>query len=190
MSQEYVENQTFEKIDFSKIPLPKGDYENCTFIRCNFSHSDISNIRFSECLFDTCDMSLAKIVETEFRDARFIDSRLLGLQFETCSKFLCSVYFETCILDLASFRGLKIKNTIFKDSSLHEVNFIETDLTGSVFENCDLSRAVFEKTLLEKVDMRTAYDFLIDPNNNRIKKARFSIQGTPGLLYMYDIRID
>lgn len=118
-------------------------------------------------------MSLSKIVETEFQDARFLNSRLLGMQFENCSKFLCSVFFDNCILDLASFRGLKIKNTSFKDSSLHEVNFTETDLTGSVFDNCELTRAIFEKTTLEKVDLRTSYDFLIDPNNNRIKKARF-----------------
>ncbi|NRH21125.1 pentapeptide repeat-containing protein [Candidatus Gracilibacteria bacterium] len=190
MSQEYVENQIFEKVDFSKTPLLKGDYENCTFVRCSFSHSDISIIRFSECVFDTCDMSLSKITETEFQEVQFINSRLLGLQFDTCSNFLCSMNFDGCVLDFASFQGLKIKNTTWKDCQLHEVNFTDTDLTGSVFLNCDFTRAIFEKTILEKSDFRTSNNFIIDPENNRIKKARFSSSEIQGLLYKYNIFID
>lgn len=190
MDQEYIENQVFEKIDFSKTHFHRGDYEHCTFIRCNFSHQDISTVRFSECIFDTCDMSLSKIVETEFQEVEFINSRLLGLQFDTCSNFLCSMSFDACILDFSSFRGLKIKNTSWKNCQLHEVNFTESDLTGSVFLNCDFTRAVFEKTILEKADLRSSRNFSIDPENNRIKKARFSSSEIQGLLYKYNIIID
>jgi len=49
--------------------------------------------------------------------------------------------------------------------------------------------ATFDKTMLEKADFRTAYNYSIDPDNNRIKKAKFSQSGLGGLLHKYDIVI-
>lgn len=190
MNQEYFEDRNFEKVDFSNTRIIPWNYERCTFDRCNFSKSDVSKIHFSECVFRGCDMSIAKIIETEFMDVTFIDCKLLWLAFENCSSFLFSVSFENCILDLSSFRGLKIRKTLFKNSHLHEVNFIETDLTGSDFINCDLNRAIFEKSVLENVDFRTSYDFVIDPEMNTLKKAKFSLSGAPWLLCKYNISIE
>ena len=77
----------------------------------------------------------------------------------------------------------------FKNSQLHEVDFSECDLTSAVFDNCDLLNATFDRTIIEKADFRTAYNYSIDPDNNRIKKARFSKSGIAGLLQKYDIQI-
>jgi uncharacterized protein YjbI with pentapeptide repeats len=73
---------------------------------------------------------------------------------------------------------------------LIETDFGECDLSEAVFDNCDLARAVFDNTILEKTDFRTAYNFSIDPEHNRVKKAKFSISGLQGLLLKYDIKID
>ncbi len=91
---------------------------------------------------------------------------------------------------MSSFHKLEIKNTIFISCSLKEVDFEDTDLSGSNFENCDLSGAVFGNTNLEKVDFTTAFNYTVDPVINNVKKARFSIQGLPGLLSKFDIIID
>ena len=48
----------------------------------------------------------------------------------------------------------------------------------------------FAGTILEKVDFRTAFNYSIDLERNRIKKARFSAKGVVGLLDKYDIDID
>jgi fluoroquinolone resistance protein len=84
----------------------------------------------------------------------------------------------------------KIKKTIFKNSQLQETDFAETDLTSAVFDNCNLTQAVFDHTTLEKADFRTSYNYSIDPEINRIKKAKFSILGVSGLLDKYDIDIE
>ncbi|MCW3075998.1 MAG: pentapeptide repeat-containing protein [Bacteroidetes bacterium] len=73
---------------------------------------------------------------------------------------------------------------------MQEVDFSQADLSGSFFINCDLSRAVFDGTNLEKSDLRTSYNFTIDPERNKIKKARFSNAGLAGLLGKYDIIIE
>ncbi|GHU58990.1 hypothetical protein FACS189411_15280 [Bacteroidia bacterium] len=82
-----------------------------------------------------------------------------------------------------------MKNTRFKNTQLQEVDFVEADLTGSIFENCDLTRTIFERTILEKADFRTSYNYSLDPEANRIKKAKFSLTGLPGLLSKYNIEI-
>jgi uncharacterized protein YjbI with pentapeptide repeats len=83
-----------------------------------------------------------------------------------------------------------LKNTQFIHSSIREVDFTEADLTNSRFENCDLFKAAFDQTILEKVDFRSSYNYSIDPEINRIKKSKFSVAGIQGLLTKYDIEIE
>jgi uncharacterized protein YjbI with pentapeptide repeats len=120
----------------------------------------------------------------------FLDCKLTGLHFQNCNDFLFAVRFENCNLNLASFYKLKIKKTVFKNSSLHEVDFAEADLSNSLFDNCDLAHAIFENTNLEKSDFRSSFNYSINPEINKIKKAKFSLNGIAGLLEKYDIDIE
>jgi uncharacterized protein YjbI with pentapeptide repeats len=115
---------------------------------------------------------------------------MLGLHVDNCSEFGLSFSIENCVLSHSSFYKVKLKKTSFKNAQLQEVDFTECDLTGSIFDTCDLQDATFENTILEKVDFRSSFNYAIDPETNRIKKARFSLQGITGLLHKYDIRVD
>lgn len=189
MDTEYITDQTFEPTDGEKLHLVKGEYENCRFNNCDFSNCDLSGIRFTDCTFNACNLSLAKLSQTAFRDAVFINCKMLGLQFDTCAPFGLSFRFENCILNHSTFYGTKIKKTRFKDSNLLETDFSQCDLSESIFLSCDLTNAIFDSTLLLKADFRTSVNYRIDPENNRIKKAKFSLDGLPGLLQKYDIEI-
>jgi fluoroquinolone resistance protein len=190
MERKYIEDREFIKTDFTEEGLPAGEYDNCRFVHCNFSNTNLSHICFGECAFNDCNLGMAKLGMTAFKDVRFISSKLLGLHFEHCDPFLFSVQFEDSILDLASFYKMKLKKIIFKNCSLQEVDFTEADLSGSVFNNCNLAKAVFENTFLEKADFRNSYNYSINPELNRVKKARFSMPGVIGLLDKYDIEIE
>jgi hypothetical protein len=50
--------------------------------------------------------------------------------------------------------------------------------------------AIFSQTNLEKADFTTAFNYQIDPEQNRMKKARFSPEGIAGLLVKYKIVIE
>jgi uncharacterized protein YjbI with pentapeptide repeats len=115
---------------------------------------------------------------------------MLGLQFNHCSEYGLSFSFENCTLNHSSFYRTKIRKTIFKASQLQETDFTECELANSIFSQCDLTGAIFDDTLLEKVDFRTSYNYSIDPERNKIKKAKFSISEVHGLLNKYDIDID
>jgi uncharacterized protein YjbI with pentapeptide repeats len=189
MKDAYIESKDFKGTDFSKEELVRGEYENCTFSNCNFLKADLTGMIFLECTFSNCDLSLMKLATTAMREVKFRSCKMLGLHFEDCNSFLFAVSFEGCVLNLSSFYKLSIKKTKFINCSLHEVDFTEADLSLSIMENCDLNGAIFQQAIAEKADFRTAYNFLIDPEVNRLKKAKFSSAGLAGLLYKYDIDI-
>ena len=83
-----------------------------------------------------------------------------------------------------------MKKTLFSHCSLQEVDFTESLLTEAVFEDCNLRDAKFENTVLEKADLRTAINFSINPEMNKIRKARFSYPAVLTLLDKYGIMID
>lgn len=190
MSHIWVEEKIFELVNFATDTLPKGNYENCRFINCNFSDVDLSETVFSECEFTGCNLSMAKLHQTALRDIKFNDCKLIGLHFKDCNELIVALCFNNCNLNLSTFYTLKLKKTIFNNSNLTEVDFTDCDLTGSVFTNCNLTGTVFENTILEKADLRTSYNYSINPELNRIKKAKFSVAGIAGLLNKYDIVID
>jgi uncharacterized protein YjbI with pentapeptide repeats len=184
----YTADQVFEKIDFTQARLDAGQFEECRFLQCTIP--DLSNRKFSQCVFDGCNLSLAKLDGSAFRDVQFKRCRMWGLLFHQCVKFGTSFSFDDCSLNHSSFFGTKLKGTLFKDTQLHETDFSEADLTESVFDNCTLTKANFHDTLLVKADLRYAFDFVIDPAFNKVRKARFSPKGLAGLLQQYDIVVE
>ena len=190
MSQAFIQDQNFDKLDFTQEPLAKGEYENCTFTNCNFEETNLNDIKFMNCDFQDCNWSLAQLNGTVLREVNFKDCKMLGLQFETCNDFGLSFSFENCQLNHSTFFQMNIKKTIFKNCQLREIDFSESNLTNVIFDNCDLAQAIFINTVLDKADFRTAYNYSIDPESNRLKKAKFSILGISGLLDKYDIIIE
>lgn len=189
MNDTHFEDQVFDRIDYKVSPLPVGEYDHCNFITCDFSGSVLSGIRFIDCSFDGCNFSVSKIVGTSFRDVQFINCKMMGMLFNSGDKFAVAASFEGCTLNHSSFFGLMLKKTVFKNCLLREVDFVDADLSSASFDGSDLQLAAFENTNLEKADLRTAFNYVINPELNKIKKAKFSLNGLPGLLNKYDIII-
>ena len=97
--------------------------------------------------------------------------------------------FDSCIMNLTSFYQLNFKQKTFKNCSLNEVDFTESDLSKSVFENCDLKHAIFDRTILINTNFKTAQNFSIDVENNKLKGALFSKNNLSGLLTKYQLKI-
>lgn len=190
MEHDYWEELIFENKNFAEQSLAIGEYVNCTFINCNFANVNLAHFIFDKCRFDTCNLSSVILNQTALREVIFVSCKMLGVHFDSCNPFLFSVNFDNCILNLSSFYKVKLKGIKFKNCSLQEVDFSESDLSNSSFDNCDLLQAVFDSSVLEKADFRTAINFAINPERNKIKKARFSFQGLPGLLQYLDISIE
>lgn len=184
----YKEDQRYDKQDYTQ-GFEKAEYENCVFVSCNFQKGDIGGAVFTECRFEECDISLARLTGTAFRDCEFVNCKMLGLRFETCNQIGLSYRFRKVQLNHACFAGVKMRDTRFDECILEETDFTGADLSGSVFRETNLLNAHFEHTILEKCDFRTALYFTIDPEINRLKKAKFSPEGLIGLLGKYGIEV-
>ncbi len=190
MDNPHVENQIIKDVDFSSGVNLSQEYNSCTFVNCVFAKASLNAVKFIECTFEKCDLSVATLKQTGLQDVKFIECKLLGLQFGDCNHFLFEVTFDKCNLQLSGFYKLKMKGLRIKNCELHEVDFTEADLSDAVFDECDLSRAIFDHSNLEKADFRTAYNYTIDPAANRMKGARFALAGAPGLLANFNIMIE
>jgi uncharacterized protein YjbI with pentapeptide repeats len=115
---------------------------------------------------------------------------MLGIDFTECNKFVLSFRFDSCTLDYSIFSGAKIPKTHFLKCSLKEVDFTDANIASSVFTQSDLTDATFFNTTLEKADFRNAFNFNIDPEHNKLKKAKFSALQLEGLLCKYQLDID
>ncbi|RLD26253.1 MAG: hypothetical protein DRI54_03200, partial [Bacteroidetes bacterium] len=71
-----------------------------------------------------------------------------------------------------------------------EVDFDEVDLSLAVFKDCDLLKANFIRSILKKTDFRSAYNYAIDPELNKMEKARFSKASLEGLLMKYNLDLE
>lgn len=190
MIERWTEDQVLKGINYSGQKLTHTEFDGCTFHDCDFSNSDLTESDFIKCSFERCNFSLAIISGSGMKEVQFTECKMVGLHFENCSDFLFSVNFKNCALDYSSFFKKKMKKAKFDNCSLKEVDFTETDLSQAEFDACDLSQAVFSYSILEKTDFRSAHNFSIDPDKNKIRKARFSTSGLAGLLGKYNIEIE
>ncbi len=59
----------------------------------------------------------------------------------------------------------------FLDCKLTDVDFTEADLAKVNFDNCDFSGSIFDRSNLENANFNTAFNYSIDPEDNKIKGA-------------------
>src|ERR1700744_3779847 len=174
------EDKKYSKIAFDEIAKVQT-FENCRFSACDFNGANFTGKLFIDCVFQDCNLSLMNVNDTGLQNTRFKNCKLSGVNFTKTRDFLLEMHFEGCILDNAVFYKKKNKKSIFKDCSMIETDLTEADLTEAKFENCNLNRAFFERTVLRGADLSTSYNFVIDPDINDIKKAKFSVHGLQGL---------
>ncbi|HAA13403.1 MAG TPA: hypothetical protein DCE41_17605 [Cytophagales bacterium] len=188
MSKPYFQEETYTATPLAD--LPAGEYDGCTFKQCDWAEGSLAGYVFVDCTFQECDLSLVKLHDTALRAIVFRGCKMQGLHFDHVNAFLFEVAFAQCKLNLTSFYQVVLKKTKFTECQLEEVDFAEADLTQAVFADCNLNGASFDNTNLEKADLRSAQGYIINPAQNRLKKAKFSRSGLEGLLVQYDIVIE
>ncbi len=184
-----VEGQIVKSTDFSKKSLEKHFFTSCAFHHCNFSEALLRNARFCSCIFVGCNLSLVKLDGCRLQDVQFIDCKIVGAEFFKCEKMFFSASFKNCLLQYCNFSDLNMKNALFGKSKLKENYFTNTCLNGADFSDADLLGTTFHNCDLSKAAFSTATQYAIDPQTNKIKKAKFSLPEVIGLLSAFDITI-
>ncbi len=187
-----MENEIFEKVFTAEsIPLlvQGEEFHACTFEGCDLSDIAMDKASFIGCKFHSCNLGNVKLTGSVIDNTAFIDCKLLGVDFSQCDTFLFSATFEKCMLNYASFVKMPLKNIIFKGCELRETDFSDADLSGASLIRCNLAGAQFNRTNLEKADLRSAWNYIIDPVKNRLRKTKVSWPGVEGLLVGFGVVI-
>lgn len=184
------QDKTFERISYISGKLLDEEFDNCIFRECDFTECNLSGSDFISCRFENCNLTTANVSNTGFKEVNFQDCKLIGIEFGKCTNFLFEISCTNCNMSYSSFLKKRLKKMAFRNCLMKEVLFAECDLSDTLFKDCNLENAVFEGNNLENTDFRTAFNYTIDPEANRMKKAKFGTDGLAGLLRKYNLVIE
>ena len=189
---DYFDEEQFSKLDQADLFADNATFEDCTFDTCLLQNVDFSGCKFINCQFTGCDLSNIKVVGTAFQEIYFSNCKMIGIQFDTINPLLFEV----------SFTQLHVRSNIFlcrygQILSLRQKSvpcsmqiLTEAKLQDSVWIGSDLLNAAFDQTVLNEADFRHASNLKLNPNQNQIRRAKFSQDALPGLLTDFDIIIE
>ncbi|MEE1898445.1 pentapeptide repeat-containing protein [Flavobacterium rakeshii] len=189
MSANYILDTQINNTVFGPDDIMYKDYERCTFTDCDFTQCNYLGVAFTDCEFINCNFAEAKINYVSFRDVMFTGCNFTGVNFAMVDDLLFKFEFKECILDYTKFYTLKMRGTVFTGCQIIASDFMNADITDVIFDNCNLHKSVFLDTIANKVDFSTSYNYTIDPEKNKLKKAIFSESGLKGLLTKHEIII-
>ena len=184
---EYSLDKQYNDITYREEEVNFKEFESCIFTNCDFSQCNFIAVTFIDYTFNDCNFNNSKINHVALRTVHFNGCKIKDVNFSMCDKLIFEIHFKECDLDFSKFYTLKLKGTTFMDCSMVAVDFMSTDLTEALFDNCDLYRAEFAKAIANKADFRSSYNYTIDPSSTKLKKASFSLSNLKGLLHKHDI---
>jgi fluoroquinolone resistance protein len=184
------DGRKFEKEDLSGKHLAASEFTDSTFLRCKFDESHFEDCRFTACIFDECDLSLVRLTGSTFSSVTFENSRAIGVDWTRAawpSLGSAQIAFLRSSISHSTFIGLSLQEIRFIDCTAIDVDFREADLSRALFTNTDLAESIFLNTILTQADLSRARNYYIDPGQNKISQARFSLPEALSLLYCMDI---
>jgi len=192
--QGHYHDQRFRELDLAGRRLVGSAFHDCQFEACAFAESIFQGCRFVGCSFKECDLSLVQVPGSAFSASRFLDSRVIGVDWTQANWSGVSlgqpIAFERCALSHSTFIGLSLPGLQVKDCVAADVDFRETDLSKADFSGSDLNQSLFANTNLSQADLSTARNYHIVPEQNVLKGARFTLPEAMSLLFNMDIVLE
>ena len=157
--------------------LRSVEFDGCAFDGCVLAGVDLTGCTFTECTFTGVDLSRAVVTDARFAECGFADCRLLGMNFALAHTVTLAApfRFERCRLDYASFRGIDVTGSLWRDCRLVEADFGEAVARRVDFAGSDLSRTVFAGTDLREASFVGAVGYAFDIRDNKVRGARFEV---------------
>ena len=166
--------------------IDSSEFHECEFASSVLTGSEFRACRFVECTFWQCDLSLVGLPHTTFSACRFEDSKLVGINWTEASwpetRLWVPVGFARCVVSHSTFMGLNLAGVRFSDCVAQDVDFRDSDLSRADFGGTDLSKSLFVNTDLTEADLSSARNYRIDPRENTIVNAKFSLPEAISLL--------
>ncbi len=142
--------------------------------------------RFNACTFDHCNFSGVVFSFTTMKDAWLLNSAFRsmawgGLQGKS-GVFQPFGKIKNCAFRYNDFSGMALNGFDWTGAELQQCTFDDTRLAGASFYGVRLGGTRFTRCDLQKADLRTAEEYAIDLETNKLKGARFSFPDVVRLL--------
>ena len=160
----------------STISLQEDVFERCIFDGIDLSYRQLDRCRFIDCTFKNVDLSMVQWAKSQLQSVLFKDSKLMGVDFTSCTTLLFSVSFTRCDLSMSKFAHLDISRTIFKECQLYGSDFYRSNAHHCTFDTCQLKDSLFESTNLSYADLSSSYGLYIDPQKNDLNRTKVSVE--------------
>ncbi len=184
----------FVDLKLDGVELINKTFENCKFTRSSFNEVNFTSCKFVECDFGTCNLSSVKLTNTSFIDIVFNESKLIGVNWTQAKwpyiKLTSPIKFYKSNISYSSFYELDLKWIIIEECKAHDVDFREANLSNGSFVLTDFARSLFMHTKLNSADFTDAINYHINPNENDIRKGKFSLPDALVLLNSFEIEIN
>ena len=194
LASDSFEDVTFRQIEYPDRLLQGREFRECRFLACDFSGARLRGCRFVACRFEDCDLSLAEFPESRLQGVEFRRCKLVGVDWTTAhwashaDLFGPPRWYE-CVLDYGTFVGVDLSGAALTASRIREADFSAVNLSHADLSRCDLLGSRFENTNLTGADLTRATGYLIAPQRNQLKQARFSLPEVMALLDALQIEI-
>lgn len=150
--------------------------------------------KFTDCVFKDSNLNTVRLHGTRFRSTEFSACKITGVNWTSLDwnsvALSAPMFFDACDISYSVFSGLQLPELQLTRCKAHDVDFSECDLTEADFFEADLLNTRFNQTKLDRCNFKDAINYMIDPLNNSIEGASFSVPDVLSLLSPFKIRID
>ena len=143
-----------------------------------------------DCTFKNCNFSLTKLEGCRLQNVEFLNCKFVGVNFGKCDPQFLKMKFKECLITTANFSDLNLKNTPFLDCVIRETHFTNSNLSGADFAGSNLEGSMFHNTDLRKANFQGAINYSINPQTNKLQKAKFLKPEVMSLLNYFEIIIN
>ena len=169
--------------------LAAVEFYGCTLRSARLGGATLRRWVFEDCRFEDCDLSNAVLTGCVFQRCVFQGCRLVGVDWREASPLTFEAEFCECALGLSNFAGMGLVGLQLVRCDCTEADFTEADLRDAAFPGTKLAGALFEQTRLEGADLSQAFGDAVDPLQNRVKGAKFSVEAAIRLAGRFGITV-
>lgn len=182
-------NKKFENIVYADKHIVNRFFDTCTFYKSALQNCLFDGCTFENCIFEECDLSLIKLKDTAFKGAHFNNCKAIGIHWFDAENPL-TIHFNRSNISYSSFFGKNLKKAQFVSCHALEVDFTECNLTQANFKDTELAGAKFSTTDLTQANFVGATNYYINPQINKVKKAKFKLPEALVFLQSLEIIIE
>lgn len=185
--------QSFSSLNYPSTIIEDKLFEGCRFSNANFSESQFIRCKFVDCEFNNCNLSVVQFKACLFNHIIFFESKVTGVNWTMLNwphiRLSSPFEFYNSMISHSSFYGLELQELVIEACIAHDVDFREADLRRANFKLTDFEKSQFVHTKLYAADFTEAHSYSIDPTQNDIRKAKFSLPEALHLLDGFELQI-